>query len=208
MYIKWVGEIAFGGEGWQFYGIRPWSPRCISSSFIYFKLSALGMFQQVSICILKMSPAVNQWGERVIHWIWEERWEDSYGEISVMKQLRRRSGLSVFAFDRPSRWPDFPGLRASLGLGRVHWALHTALECQDPIPGNPDTEHGLEYLSSVYPTPDFCVGDFYFSPSDYLMNRMSPWQAGFFCLSDSGLHLYMAMELAVGKFVVVVNSNK
>lgn len=132
MYIKWVGEITFGGERWQFYGIRPWSPRCISSSFIYFKLSALGMFQQVSICIFKMSPAVNQWGERVIHWIWEERWEDSYGEISVMKQLRRRSGLSVFAFDHPSRWPDFAGLRASLGLGRVHWALHMALECQDP----------------------------------------------------------------------------
>lgn len=158
MYIKWVGEIPFGGK-WQFYGISPWSPRCAYSSCVYFKLSALGMFQQVSICILKMSPAVNQ-RELVIHRNWKERWKDASWDISVMKHLRKRSGLSVFAFDHLSDWPYSSGLRASLGLGRLRcarpWNVRTLYQ------ETPTQSTGLLFLSSVYPTPDFGIGDFSF----------------------------------------------
>lgn len=106
MYVKWVGEIAFGGKWWQFYGMNPWSPRCSYSSFIYFKLSTMRLFQQVSICILKMSPAVNQRGERVIRRTGRGD-ERSLTERSVMKP-RRRSRLSAFPFDHPARWPYCP----------------------------------------------------------------------------------------------------
>lgn len=65
MYMEWVGETAFGGK-WQFHGISPWNPRCTYSSLMYFKLSALGLFQWVSICIVKMSLDESERREQVI----------------------------------------------------------------------------------------------------------------------------------------------
>jgi hypothetical protein len=66
MYIKWVSKITFGGKGWQFYGISPWSPRCTLFIFHIFLAFGLGDMSQASICILKVSLGVNQWGRRVI----------------------------------------------------------------------------------------------------------------------------------------------
>lgn len=124
MYIKWVGETVFGGKR-QFYGISPWSPRCTYSSLMYFKLSALGLFQWVSICIVKMSLEMNQRGENKSS---VELGKEMRGSL-LRNQCDDTTKGKVMAFCL-SIWPSsllilLPRPRAYLGLGRLNLASCT-----------------------------------------------------------------------------------
>ena len=136
---EWVGETAFGGK-WQFYGISPWSPRCTYSSLMYFKLSALGLFQWVSICIVKMSLEMNQRGENKSS---VELGEDMRGSLlrDVRWECDDATKGKVMAFCLSS-WLSsllilLPWPRAYLGLGRLNLTLCTSLEHPEPMAGVP-----------------------------------------------------------------------
>lgn len=155
---------------------------------MYFKLSALGLLQQVSICISKTSPAVTHWGEQVIRGT-RRRDERTLMARSV-EWCNQVEGHGFLSFLSIIQLSDFTALALEATLA---WEGCLKL-CTCPRSSGPCTWITLTQsrvimseLRVVYPLT-FVLGVFLFSFWLFDESYVSLKEWGFFCVNQGYIY--------------------